>query len=165
MRFDEIELCSRNWLTILSSSVATIGRAYVIRERRRQRQREITLTSYQLCISTPILKLDMTICVIRWRGWPGEAIPSSMRRSKLPTELGVPTKGPHLFIGAAFQARFETNKCCKTRYPILLRSSEILIGKMQHESPFPVRWNCFESPSPPGHQPILLQEKVFLRKV
>lgn len=138
MRFDEIELCSRNWLTILSSSVATIGRAYVIRETETETEthREITLTSYQLCTSTPILKLDMTICVIHRHGWPGEAIPSSMRRSKLPTEFRVPTKGPHLIIGAAFQARLETNKCCKTRCPILLRSSEILIGKMQHGAPF-----------------------------
>jgi hypothetical protein len=87
-----------------------------------------------------------------------------MWQSKLPTEFGVPTKGPHLFIGAAFQARFETDKCCKTQYPILLRSSEILIGKMQHESPFPVRQNCFASPSPPGHQPILFQEKSSSEK-
>ena len=47
--------------TIIGSIVGTIGKAYMIIQRE---QRIFTLVSCNFYISTPIMKLEMTVCVI-----------------------------------------------------------------------------------------------------
>ena len=56
--FDEFGLCAQNIDTILDSIVNTIGTVYVINWKRK---RIFNLTSYDYCISTPTLKVEMTI--------------------------------------------------------------------------------------------------------
>ena len=57
MCYDGVKLCVQNEVSILGSLVETIGRVYVIT----YRERILTLTSYNFCISTPILKLETLI--------------------------------------------------------------------------------------------------------
>ena len=51
---DETGLCAQHIDTILGSIVNTLGRAYVMVER--ERERNFTLISYTLCISTLIFE-------------------------------------------------------------------------------------------------------------
>lgn len=58
MLHDEIGLCTRNNDTVLVSPVSTID------SDRLKSKRTLTLHTYDFCISTPILKLEMTMSVI-----------------------------------------------------------------------------------------------------
>ena len=85
--YNEIRLCAQYTLTILGSIENTIWEGLC---NHFEKWRIITLTSYNLCISTPILKHEMTICVIH-SCYPDETIPNLIQWSKMSLELEEPT--------------------------------------------------------------------------
>ena len=77
-------MCS-NSKTILDSIVNKIGTIHVFHFKKKE---NIPFTSYNFCISTPIWKLDITICLI-----PKATFADSLERWKSSVELEVPTLG------------------------------------------------------------------------
>lgn len=78
-RYKEIRLCAQNILTALDSTIDTIGRPNVIFTKK---NRIFTLTS-DCCISTPVLKLIMTIFVVHKICHLDETIPDLIQQPKL----------------------------------------------------------------------------------